>query len=212
VGSNILLFWIGAVLNGLAVIFALPIKDTRRKKEDRKDIHLTDLSWKEVGKFCIIRSTDGLGMGLVSQLLPLYFHLRFSAGSADLAPFYALARFLAIPAYFFAPIFADKLGNVKCLIVSRIVTGAVLAVFAMATNFQISTTLFVTYRLLFEFAMPMRQAFSAGIVDPRQTGTLLGISNSARSFVRSLAPTIVGYLFEFVSLSLPYSQVRSSWP
>jgi len=203
VNSNILLFWIGAVLNAVAVFFALPIRDVRKTREDGRDNALTNLSWKGVGKFTIIRSTDGLGMGLVTQLLPLYFLLRFGVGSEDLAPIYALARFLAIPTYFFAPLFASRLGNVKCLIISRVITGIVIAVFAMAPSFQTSAALFVTYRLLFEFAMPMRQAFSAGLVEPRQTGTLLGISNFARSLVQSLAPTVAGYLFEVASLSLP---------
>jgi MFS family permease len=203
VAAHVLLFWMGVVLNGVSVAFALPIRESVTTRDHGPDASQAALPWKEVGKFSLIRATDGLGMGLVTQLLPLYFYLRFSAGAEDLAPFYALARFLAIPTYFLAPFLARKLGNVKSLIISRIVTGALIAVFAMASSFQLSIVLFVAYRLLFEFAMPMRQAFSAGIVQPHRTGTLLGISNSTRSFVQSLAPTITGYLFEFAFLSLP---------
>jgi MFS family permease len=203
VSANVLLFWIGVVLNGLAIAFALPIRKARRPIEDRRDRPVTNLPWGEVSKFCVVRATDGLGMGLVSQLLPLYFHLRFGVGSEDLALYYALARLLAIPTYLFAPLLAVKLGNIKCLIISRLITGAVITVFALAPTFPTSITFFMVYRLLFEFAMPMRQAFSAGIAEPHQTGTLLGISNAARSFVQSLAPTIAGYLFEAASLSLP---------
>ena len=203
VSANVLLFWIGVVLNGLAIAFALPIRKARRPIEDRRDRPVTNLPWGKVRKFCVVRATDGLGMGLVSQLLPLYFHLRFGVGSEDLALYYAVARLLTIPTYLFAPLLAVKLGNIKCLIISRLITGAVIMVFAMAPTFPTSITFFMAYRLLFEFAMPMRQAFSVGIVEPHQTGTLLGISNAARSFVQSLAPTIAGYLFEAASLSLP---------
>ena len=135
--------------------------------------------------------------------MPLYFYLRFGADSEDLAPIYALARILTIPSYLFVSFFVSRLGNVKCLIISRIVTGVVIAVFAVAPSFPISATLFATYRLLFEFAMPMRQAFSTELVKSHQTGTVLGISNSTRAFFQSLAPAIAGYLFEFASLSLP---------
>jgi len=203
VGSNVFLFYIGTVLNGLAVVFALPLKESRRTREAQRDRPVTKLSWRAVSTFCLVRATDGLGMGLVTQLLPLYFYLRFGSGAEDLALFYALARFLAIPTYLFAPLLAAKFGNIKCLIISRIVTGTSIAIFAMAPSFQTSIAFFMTYRLLFEFAMPMRQAFSTGLVEPHQTGTFLGTSNSARSFVQSLAPTIAGYLFEFGSLSLP---------
>jgi len=67
-----------------------------------------------------------------------------------------------------------------------------------------ATVLFVTYRLLFEFAMPMRQSFATEIVEPSQIGALVGVSNFTRSFIQSLAPTIAGYLYEFVSLSIPF--------
>ncbi len=203
VEANVLLFWIGVVLNGMAIAFALPIRRIRRPREDRRDQPVTPLPWGAVSKFCVVRATDGLGMGLVSQLLPLYFYLRFGAGSDDLALYYALARALAIPTYIFAPVLAAKLGNIKCLVISRLVTGSVITGFALAPTFSTSILFFLGYRLLFEFAMPMRQAFSTGLVGPHQTGTLLGISNAARSFVQSLAPTIAGYLFEAASLTLP---------
>ena len=102
------------------------------------------------------------------------------------------------------PLIASRLGSVRGLIISRISTAAVIAVFALAPNYETSTALFLTYRLLLEFAMPIRQAFSTEIVRAHQIGTLLGISNSARAFVQSTAPTIAGYLFEFASLSLPF--------
>lgn len=203
VEATVLLFWIGVVMNGMAIAFAIPIRRMRRPREDRRDQPVTPLPWGAVSKFCVVRATDGLGMGLVSQLLPLYFYLRFGAGSEDLALYYALARALAIPTYIFAPVLAAKLGNVKCLVISRLITGSVITGFALAPTFSTSITFFLGYRLLFEFAMPMRQAFSTGLVESHQTGTLLGISNAARSFVQSLAPTIAGYLFEAASLTLP---------
>ena len=203
VSAHILLFWLGAAANAFAVACALPIKEPRKKREQERDVHLQGLSWKEVGKFSIVRSTDGLGMGLVTQLLPLYFYLSFGADSEDLAPIYALARVLTIPSFLFVPFFVSRLGNVKCLIISRIVTGLVIVFFAIASSFHVSAALFISYRLLFEFAMPMRQAFSTELVKSHQTGTMLGISNSSRAFFQSLAPAIAGYLFEVASLSIP---------
>ncbi len=203
--AHALLFWIGAAINAAAIVFVLPIREPKRQRmtaEDRTSPR--SLSWREIGKFSLLRSTDGVGMSLVSSLLPLYFYLRFGIGSEDLAPIYALARFLAIPTYIFVPAFSRKVGNVTGLVISRIVTGAVIAVFAIAPSFQTAGALFITYRLLFEFAMPMRQAFSTEIVKAHQTGTMLGIGNSARAFTQSLAPTIAGYLFEFASLSIPF--------
>ena len=63
---------------------------------------------------------------------------------------------------------------------------------------------FIVYRPFFEFSMPMRQSFITEVSDPSQTGMMVGAGNSARSFVRSVAPTLAGYLFEFVSLAFPF--------
>jgi len=199
-----LLFWIGAVLNAPGTFFVLLLKEVRKRRENDEEVPLSNLSWKEVGKFCIVRSTDGVGMGLVTSLLPLYFFLHFGVDSEGLAPIYALARFRAIPSCLFSPLLADRLGNVKSLIISRIVTGVIIAFFAIAPDFQVAAALFVTYRLLFEFAMPIRQSFSTELVESRQTGTMIGIGNSAKSFLNSLNPTIAGYLFEFASYSTPF--------
>jgi hypothetical protein len=42
------------------------------------------------------------------------------------------------------------------------------------------------------------------IVDPDETATAIGVSSFARMSLRSIAPTIAGYMFEAISLSLPF--------
>jgi hypothetical protein len=54
------------------------------------------------------------------------------------------------------------------------------------------------------FSMPIRQTFASSIVDPSETATAIGISNFARMSVRTIAPTVAGYMFETISLTLPF--------
>ncbi|MBD3171169.1 hypothetical protein GF326_01725 [Candidatus Bathyarchaeota archaeon] len=42
------------------------------------------------------------------------------------------------------------------------------------------------------------------MVSPEETATAIGVSNSARMGVRTIAPTLAGYMFEAVSLTLPF--------
>ncbi|MFX0197916.1 MAG: MFS transporter [Candidatus Hodarchaeota archaeon] len=198
------LFWIGVVMHALSMIVLLPLTEVRRRNtKPEKATRVSVTSWKEISKFSTIRSTQGLGMGLVTQLLPLYFHLQFGVGSEDLAPIYALARFLAIFTFLLVPFILSRIGSVRCLCITRLMAGSVVAVFALAPSFAIAALLFVTYRLLFQFGLPVRHAFSTRILEPSQTGALIGISNSARQIVQSFAPTIAGYLFEVTSLAIP---------
>ena len=68
--SYTLLFWIGVIVNAMSTILVLPIEEiTKKKKKTIEDAPVSKVSWKEVGKYCIIRSTDGLGMGLVDPMI-----------------------------------------------------------------------------------------------------------------------------------------------
>jgi hypothetical protein len=49
-----------------------------------------------------------------------------------------------------------------------------------------------------------RQSFATGVVDPEETGTVIGISSFSRMTIRSIAPTLAGYMFETLSFSLQF--------
>ena len=59
-------------------------------------------------------------------------------------------------------------------------------------------------RLVVLFSMPIRQTFASGMVDPDETATAIGISNSARMGAQTVAPSLAGYMFEALSLTLPF--------
>ena len=62
----------------------------------------------------------------------------------------------------------------------------------------------ISLRIAIMFTMPIRQTLATTIVDPDETATAIGISSFARMSLRSVAPTIAGYMFETISLSLPF--------
>lgn len=202
-GSNIPLFWLGVALNVASLLCTLPLSEVRRPTEQQVKRNSEPAPWKDIMRFGVIRATDGLAMGMISPLLPLYFLLRFGVGSEDLAPIYALARFLPFFVFFIVPYVVARLGNVRCLLIVRVVSGMIVALFALSPTFYIAALFFITYRVLSQFSMPVRQSFATEISEPSKTGMILGFSGSMRAFAQSLAPTIAGYLFESASLSIP---------
>ena len=201
--SNIPLFWIGVFLNIMGLILILPLKEVQREDEEREIGVSPNVPWKDIALFSMIRSTDGLAIGLISPLLPLYFYLRFGVGSDALAPVYALARFLPIFVFLIVPFIEDKFGNVNGLLVTRLLSGMITFLFALTPVFHLATVLFVVYRVLLQFSMPLRQAFATDIVEPSKVGMMIGVSGSARAFSQSIAPTLAGYMFESASLLFP---------
>lgn len=204
--AHIPLFWIGVILNVFSLIAALLLKEYRRdSKITMKYIASSRTALKEIALYSVVRSTDGLAMSFVSSLAPLYFYLRFGVGSDDLAPVYAIARFLPIPLHLVAPLIVDRLGYVKPLIIVRTASALSALSIGLSWNFELSSISFISYSALTEIGMPIRQAFATEIAGLSIVGSLVGVSNSIRNMVRSIAPIITGYLFQLSSFTLPFT-------
>jgi MFS family permease len=206
VSAHAPLFWIGAILSILSVIPILLINDTgpREKRTEKRRKLVNIKSWDAIVRFSIVRSTSGLAWGLIQSLLTLYFFIRFAVGSDVLGPIYAATRIISIFTYLFIPFITSKLGDVGTLVWSRILSAIVTVAFALVDWYPLAVFLLVLFRVILMFSMPVRQTFATGITDPDETATAIGISNFARMGLRSVAPTVAGYMFEAVSLSMPF--------
>jgi len=196
------LFLFGAALSALSLVLLIPLGEVKVERDEdpgeRKGFKIR--SWEVILKYSLVRSMSGLGWGLIESLLPLYFFLRFGVGSG---PIYAVTRMISIVTYAFIPIVVGRLGDVGTIVLSRMGSAAATIAFAFMDWYPLAAGLLVVFRLLMEFTMPIRQSFATGIVDQDETATLIGISSFARMGVRTAAPTIAGYMFEAVSLSMP---------
>ena len=204
IGAHSLLFWIGTVGNVVSFATLLLIQDVKPVKGKVKLEAERKRSWGVIMKFSLVRSTSGLGQGLIDSLMPLYFFINFGLGSEFLGPIYAGARFLSVFSYLLVPRVVDRLGDVQTLVASRLVTAALTVAFALSTWLPASVVLLIAIRVVMLFSMPIRQVFATGIVRPDETATAIGISNFARMGLRTVAPTAAGYMFEAVSLSSPF--------
>lgn len=97
-----------------------------------------------------------------------------------------------------------RFGNIQTLVASRIISAILTMMFSIATSFPLAIGLVIAFRVVLMFSMPIRQSFATGLVDKNEIATAIGISNSARMGLRTLAPTIAGYMFENISLTMPF--------
>jgi MFS family permease len=207
VGAHALLFWIGAIGSFISIIFVLPLKDIKAEKKEAvegegKFLNVKD--WGVIARFSLVRSTSGLGWGFIESLLPLYFFIKFGVAGEVLGPIYAVTRFLSVFSYGFIPPVVERFGEINALVGSRIITGILTVAFSVTPWYPVAVVLMISLRIAIMFTMPIRQTFATTIVDPDETATAIGISSFARMSLRSVAPTIAGYMFEAISLSLPF--------
>lgn len=207
VGAHSLLFWIGAAGGLGSFLLILPLKEvkairTTGEVETRNPVKTR--SWGVIARFSLIRATSGVGWGFVDSLLSLYVYVQFGVGGEILGPVFAGARFISVFSYILVPRIVNRFGAVSTIAASRLIVAGLSVVFSLTTWFPLAIALIVAMRVVLMFSMPIRQSFAASIVDPRETATAIGISNFARMSVRTIAPTVAGYMFETISLTLPF--------
>ena len=206
VAAHQLLWWACTFVSLISLFFLLPLKEGERtlRVADFESSGAGIKNWDTIMKFSLTRSTSGLGWGMINSLMTLYFFERFSVGSDVLGPIYAFARFLSIFTYLVTPRFVERYGAIPIIVATRMLSAGVTVLFALSSWYPMAVFFMVVNRIIVLFTMPIRQTFASGMVSPEETATAIGISNSARMGVRTIAPTLAGYMFEAVSLTLPF--------
>lgn len=205
--AHSLLFWLGAATSFASLLFTITLKDVKPQSVEEKieeEAPSRTYSWGVIARFSLVRSTSGLGWGFIESLMPLYFYIRFGVGGEFLGPIYAGARLLSVFSYMLIPQAVDRFGEIPSIVASRIITAAITIAFSLTTWLPLAVILMVTFRIMIMFTMPIRQSFATGIVRPEETATAIGVSNFARMGLRTIAPIAAGYMFETISLSMPF--------
>jgi DHA1 family multidrug resistance protein-like MFS transporter len=201
------LWWVGATFSGASVFLLLLLGEAdcvKKEAETGEENSMGAKSWPVIARYSLIRSLSGMGWGLIGSLLPLYFFIRFSIGSEILGPVYAFTRILTVLSYFFIPRVTQKFGQIGTLVGSRLVAATVAAVLSVTSSYSLALLLLIIFRIFVHFTMPIRQSFATTLVGSNKTATAVGVSNFSRMTLRTIAPTAAGYMFETVSLSLPF--------
>ncbi|MBD3205169.1 MFS transporter, partial [Candidatus Bathyarchaeota archaeon] len=101
-----------AIISGLSLLLLIPIREAPSKSVENKDQPRRGIrNWGTIAKFSLVRSSSGLGWGMIGSLMPLYFYQRFGVGSEVLGPIYAFSRFLSIFSYMLVPRLVRRFGD-----------------------------------------------------------------------------------------------------
>jgi MFS family permease len=194
------------VINLFSLVFIFPLRESHNRvmKDGKPTTSLKIKNWNTILKFSLVRSTSGFGWSMANSLMTLYFFYKFSVGSDILGPILAFTRFITTFTYIAVPRVVNRLGPINTLIVSRIAAAILTVGFALTSWYPLAVVLMVLIRLVVMFSMPIRQTFASGMVDPNETATAIGISNSARMGAQTIAPSLAGYMFEAISLTVPF--------
>jgi predicted MFS family arabinose efflux permease len=200
------LFWVGVFFSILSFLLVIPVnEDTPNKPSSRTSRSLLPTkSLPIIYRFSFVRAVGGFGFGVAEDLIGPWLKIAFGVGEEVLGPIYAVARFIVMFSYLVVDRVARMFGDIPTIALSRVVSAIAFFSIPLSPNYTLVAVLLIIYRITLTFTMPIRQAFITTVVDPSEKSAAVGISNLSRMTLRSIAPTIGGFLMQSISLSLPF--------
>lgn len=207
----------GATIAGL---LALPVKDPfqeRRANQPRvssaptegrasksKGIVLARSSWSILVRLWISNSVNGLAVGFFGPFITYWFYQRYGAGPAVIGLLFSIINLAAVFANLAAAPFAKRLGLVRAILIGRMFQAVLIVPMVLAPTFWLAGSIYLVRMLGQRMALPLRQSYVMGVIPAEERGTVGALSNLPSQATSAVSPVFAGYLFDHVSLSLPF--------
>jgi MFS family permease len=162
------------------------------------------VSGKKILYLSIIFAFAGLGVGVIVQLIPTWYHLRFGASEEIAGLWVAIAEFSGIFAIPFIPRLVKRGGTVFISALTMIVSCVFLGLMPLAGTFEEAAIFFVIRAVLTTISWPILQSYMMGIVHERERATVTGITYTTWALMSSVGTFLGGALLNENQLSLPF--------
>jgi MFS family permease len=169
----------------------------------RKWLGLSTDSWRLVSRFMVTSATNGLALGMMGPFVVYWFYKRFGARAAELGQLYFIINICAALPYLMTGRVSRRFGAVVTIVSSRLTSAAMLAAVVMMPTYTTAATLYVIRVLVAVFAIPIRQSFLMGVIEPAERSSAAGFANTPSQVSQSLSAYGAGILIHYVGLSMP---------
>ncbi len=194
-----------ALLTGGAALALLPVRD-RSARAAGDEPHAVAMphahqarprmDWAFVLRLAVFFALQGAGLGLVVQLLPLWFTLRFGAASTAIAPWFAASQIAGLALIPFVPALARRLGVAGVVLLAVVVSTVLLVGVPLAPVLPVAGLFYVLRTGVVSMQWPAQLSFLQGAVDPRQRGVATSVSLGCWSVAMAVLPALAGYFLD----------------
>lgn len=159
--------------------------------------------WSLIGKLSVFFTLQGMGIGLVVQLLPLWMALRFHTTAATIAPWFSVSQIAGLPLLALVPALARRLGVSGVIVLVAASSTVFLVGLPLAPILPLAGALYVLRSALVTMQWPAQLSFLQGAVHPRVRGTVTSITLGCWSTASALLPSFTGYMLDRHQMLLP---------
>jgi len=192
-----LLFALGGALGVVMIALTLPIRETRNEPTQAAQAAPAPLSVQQlIGRLSITNGLNGFGFGFLGPLLTYWLFRRFGAGSAEIGVLYAVVNLAAAFPYLTSAALVRRLGAVRTVVWTRLVSVAALVVMPFLPSFLWVGVAYTLRMVLNSLGMPARQSFTMAVSDERYRSRVAAFGSLPSQVTSLVSPAIAGVVME----------------
>jgi MFS family permease len=161
-------------------------------------------SGKEIAKFSAVFALSGLGLGVIVQLLPLWYNLKFGTSESATGLWIAIAEFVAIITLPIIPRIAKRRGTLASSALTMLIGAIILGFMPLPNSFVFAASLFVVRSIFGFMSWPILQSYMMGVVQEKVRASAVGIATTAWGLANSIGTLVGGVILGAGLLSLPF--------
>lgn len=169
----------------------------------RKRLGLSRNSWQLVWRFMVTNATNGLAQGMMGPFIVYWFYKRFGASAAELGHLFFIINICAALPYLVIGRVSRRFGAVITITASRGISAVMLVAVVLMPTYSLAAILYVIRVLVAVFAVPVRQSFLMGVIEPAERSSAAAFANTPSQASQSLSAFGAGILIHYVALSMP---------
>lgn len=152
----------------------------------------------------VTNTVNGLAVGMFGPFVTYWFFRRYGVGPGQIGLLFGVINAATALSTLSAARFARRWGLVRTVAVVRILQGVLLVPMILAPSFLLAGGFYLLRMLVQRIGLPLRQSYVLAMADPEERAAVGALSNLPSQAANAIAPIFAGYLFDEVSLSLPF--------
>ncbi len=202
-----LLFKIGIVISLISALIVLPVterfrglKDTSKRSENK----MNDRDRRFIKAFAYTGLLNGLSMGLITPYYPIIFHTFFHMTTADVGYLFSLGGILSGAVDIFAPGLTNKMGFLKFITRTRIVSATLMLLIPFSPNSIIASALYLLTTPLRGISLPAQTSLQMTLISEGRRATSSGLNQATRLLASAVATSAGGTLLALGPFAIPF--------
>ncbi len=152
----------------------------------------------------VTNTLNGAAVGMFGPFVTYWLYRRYDAGPATVGLLYAVINVVTIASTLSAAGLARRWGLVRTVSVVRIAQSVLLVPMVLAPSLWWAGAVYLVRMVIQRIGLPLRQSYALALADPDERASVAALSNLPSQVAMSVSPLLTGYLFDEVSLSLPF--------